>query len=42
MLESAEPDEAARMMAGLPAPIRLFWKLLGRRKYQRFMAEVRG
>jgi hemerythrin-like domain-containing protein len=42
MLEAARPDEAARMMAGLPAPVRVVWRLFGRRRYQRFMNSVRG
>ncbi len=42
LLETAEPSEAARMMAGLPAPIRLIWSLVGRRQYRRFIQGVRG
>ncbi len=42
MLASATPTEAGRMMAGLPAPVRLVWRLVGRRKYERSMARVRG
>ena len=42
MLAAASPTEAARMLAGLPAPIKVIWRLVGRRRYQRFMAEVRG
>ena len=42
MLEASSPTEAARMLAGLPAPIKVIWRLVGRRRYQRFMAEVRG
>lgn len=42
MLEAANPAEAARMMAGLPAPIRVVWRLVGRRQYQRFIDGVRG
>ena len=30
MLEAASPTEAARMMAGLPAPIKVIWRLVGR------------
>jgi len=41
MLAAASPTEAATMLAGLPAPIKVIWKLVGRRRYQRFMAEVR-
>ena len=42
MLAAASPTEAARMLAGIPAPIKVIWRLVGRRRYQRFMAEVRG
>ena len=42
MLAAASPTEAARMLAGLPAPIKVIWRLVGRRRYQRFMAKVRG
>ncbi|TDO30986.1 hemerythrin HHE cation binding domain-containing protein [Kribbella sp. VKM Ac-2527] len=42
LLEAARPDEAARMLAGLPAPVRVIWRLVGRRQYQRFMNSVRG
>ncbi|MEJ1110811.1 MULTISPECIES: hemerythrin domain-containing protein [unclassified Kribbella] len=42
LLETAHPDEAARMLADLPAPVRVVWRLVGRRRYQRFMTAVRG
>jgi hemerythrin-like domain-containing protein len=42
MLAAANPTEAARMLAGLPAPIKVVWRVLGQRKYQRFIAGVRG
>lgn len=42
LLETAHPDEAARMLAGLPAPVRLVWRLVGRRRYERFLRSVRG
>jgi len=42
MLETASPQEAARMLAGLPPRIRIIWRLFGQRKYQRFIAAVRG
>jgi hypothetical protein len=42
MLEAANATEAARMLAGLPAPIKVVWRLVGRRRYARFLAEVRG
>jgi len=42
MLAAAGPTEAARMLAGIPAPIRVIWRLVGRRRYERLMADVRG
>jgi hemerythrin-like domain-containing protein len=42
MLAAASPNEAARMLAGLPAPIKVIWRVFGRGRYQRFMAELRG
>jgi len=42
LLASASPTEASRMLAGLPAPVRIVWRLVGRRRYERFMARVRG
>jgi hemerythrin-like domain-containing protein len=42
LISTATPDEARRMLAGIPAPIRVIWRLFGQRKYDRFMADVRG
>ena len=42
MLAAASPTEAARMLAGIPTPIRVLWRLVGRRRYRRFMADLRG
>ncbi len=42
MLAAASPTEAARMLAGLPVPIKVIWRLVGRRKYERFIADLRG
>lgn len=42
MLAAASPTEATRMLAGLPAPIKVIWRMAGRRRYQRFIAEVHG
>jgi hemerythrin-like domain-containing protein len=42
MLAAASPTEAARMLAGLPGPIKVIWRLAGRRRYQRFKADLRG
>jgi iron-sulfur cluster repair protein YtfE (RIC family) len=41
MLEVATPEEAAKMLADLPAPIRLVWRLVGRRRYDRYVAAFR-
>lgn len=38
----ATPAEAAWFMQGLPLPIRLMWRLLGRRRYTRYITGVRG
>ena len=42
LLATADATEAARMLAGVPAPIRLIWRVRGPSRYERFMAEVRG
>ena len=42
MLAAANPTEAARMLAGLPAPIKLAWSLVGRRRYSQSIAKARG
>lgn len=42
MLAVATPPEAARMLAGLPGPVKAVWRLVGRRRYRRFMADVLG
>ena len=42
LLEAASPAEAARMLADLPAPVKVVWRLIGRRRYERFIAQVRG
>jgi hemerythrin-like domain-containing protein len=42
MLTAAEPAEATRMLAGIPAPIKLVWALVGRRRYERLVSQVRG
>jgi hemerythrin-like domain-containing protein len=42
MLEVASPAEAAAMLAPLPAPIRLLWRLVGRRRYRQYAVAFRG
>lgn len=38
----ATPEEAEWFTGGLPLPIKLMWRLAGRRKYARYIARVRG
>jgi hemerythrin-like domain-containing protein len=40
--EVATAEEAAWFTGGLPVPIKVMWRLVGRRKYTRYIAEVRG
>lgn len=40
--ESATPEEASWFTGGLPLPIKVMWWLTGRRKYARYIADVRG
>jgi hypothetical protein len=42
MLEVASPHEAARMQAGLPLPVRVLWRLVGRRRYDTYVRKLRG
>ena len=42
ILEEADPQEQASMMALLPPPIRLLMRTLGARKYRRYISEVRS
>src|SRR4029453_6388067 len=42
LLAVAPPEEAALFMGKLPLPVRLIWRLAGRRKYVRYMRRVRG
>jgi hypothetical protein len=42
MLEVATPQEAARMQAGLPLPVRVLWRLVGRRRYDAYVRSLRG
>lgn len=42
MLEVATPAEAAAMLATLPAPVKILWALLGKRRYRRYVAAVRA
>ena len=38
----ASPEEASWFIGDLPLPIKLMWRLLGRRKYARYMLRVKG
>jgi hypothetical protein len=40
MLDVASPEEATGFLATLPLPVRLMWRLAGRRRYARYMAAV--
>lgn len=40
--EVASPEEAAWFTGDLPVPIKVMWRLVGRRKYARYMQRVRG
>ena len=42
MLEVATPAESGAMMGGLPAPVRILWALMGKRRYRRYVASFRG
>ncbi|TCC32566.1 hemerythrin domain-containing protein [Kribbella sindirgiensis] len=42
LLATARPEEAARMLADLPAPVRGIWWLVGKRRYQRFIKSATG
>jgi hypothetical protein len=41
MLEVATPAEATAMLGDLPLPVRVIWTLVGKRKYRRYIDEVR-
>ncbi|MBV9952916.1 MAG: hemerythrin domain-containing protein, partial [Acidimicrobiia bacterium] len=42
LLEGATPEEAAKLSAELPPPVRLYLQTLGARRYRRYIAEVRS
>jgi len=41
LLEEATPEERQALLANLPAPARVIWRLVGARKYGRTMRKVR-
>ncbi len=42
LVEVATPEEVAMMLGALPPPVKVLWRLVGRRKYRRYIASVRG
>jgi hemerythrin-like domain-containing protein len=42
MVEVATPEEAAMMFGQLPPPVKVLWRLIGKRKYRRYITSVRG
>ncbi|MDX6260826.1 MAG: hypothetical protein QOH84_2514 [Kribbellaceae bacterium] len=40
--EVATPEEAEWFLGELPLPIKLMWRLFGRRRYRRYITRVRG
>jgi hemerythrin-like domain-containing protein len=42
LVEVATPEEVAIMFATLPPPVKVLWRLVGKRKYRRYITPVRG
>jgi hypothetical protein len=42
LVEVATPAEAAMMFSKLPPPVKVLWRLVGKRKYRRYITAVRG
>lgn len=42
LLEVATAEEARLMFADLPLPVRVLWRVTGKRQYRRYIAKVRG
>lgn len=42
MLQDATPAERRRFLAGLPAPVRMLWKLFGERTFESYRARLYG
>jgi len=40
--DNATPEEAEWFLGKLPLPIKVMWRFVGRRRYDRYMARVRG
>ncbi len=42
LVEVATPEEVAMMFAKLPPPVKVLWRLVGKRTYRRYITPVRG
>ena len=42
MVEVATSEETAMMFSTLPPPVKVLWRLVGKRKYRRYITSVRG
>jgi len=42
MVEVATDEEAAMMFGKLPPPVKVLWRLVGKRKYRRYIEPIRG
>ena len=42
LVEVATPEEAAMFFGELPPPVKVLWRLIGKRKYRRYITSVRG
>jgi hypothetical protein len=41
ILEDTSTDEERNFLSQMPAPVRVLWKVLGRRQYAAYMASIR-
>jgi len=42
LVEVPTPQEAAMFFGELPSPVKVLWRLIGKRKYRRYITSVRG
>ena len=42
LVEVSTPQEVAMMFGKLPPPVKVLWRLIGKRKYRRYITQVRG
>lgn len=42
LVEVATPEETAMFFGELPPPVKVLWRLIGKRKYRRYITSVRG